>query len=785
MGAVRAEETTRGTRDTSGRGPALALAPWAVLGLGALGAAAVQGSADASAERLVVLATLGALLASLLLRLVATARARPERRAALSFLAGAVALWSAGSATVSASQALSAVAFPAPGEVLCFASYVGMAGFLLLDLPRGGATRHPVVWLEATVVCGAVVCLAAFPVLSPLSTTSDGLALLTALLYPLINLILFGAVLGQMLVGRRERSAAHWCLPAGFLGLGIADSTFLVGHIGGTYAESLTLDALWGVSFALIVTGACARRRRAAVPHLVPRDTSPLLAVAAALAVVALALDPQGPVGWAIKVPALVTLVCTGIRLVLALREARGAAEAFRLSLTDELTGLPNRRALLREVARRLAGTEPVAVLLLDLDGFKDVNDSFGHDVGDQVLVTLGHRLRRTLDGAAVIARLGGDEFAVVVRGEDPLALVETGHALRAALREPLEVEGLGLRTDASVGIAVQDGTASTPEELLRRADIAMYQAKGLRAGVLLFDPAIDGDARHRLAAGDELRRAITAQELAVWYQPQVDARTREVVSVEALVRWNHPTRGVLAPAAFLPDARAFGLMPALTELVLERVLAHAGAWAAAGLGFRVSMNWAAPELLDTHLVDRLLERLATSRVAPERLVVEVTEDCFLEDPHLAREAILRLRRHGLQVSVDDYGTGFSSLSYLRDLPIQELKLDQSFITPVAWDARSRMIVQTTAQMASAFGVRLVAEGVEDCGAAAELVPMGVDVLQGFYIARPMPAQAVAPWVTDWRAARAPRLTGGLLDDAVLRRVHDGLLAHGVVRQFR
>lgn len=731
--------------------------PWLALALGALTAVLLPGTASDVPTRVTLVVTLLIFFGALVARLVVVALRQPARRVALSFLAGAVALWAVGSATVSAGQTLTAVPFPAPGEILCFASYVGMAAFLLVEVPGTSVARQPVVWVEAAIVCGAAVCLAAFPLLVPLSGTftSGGLALLLAVLYPLINLVMFGAVLGQMIVGRRARTPAQGALLAGFLGLAIADSTFLVGHSVGTYSANLALDALWGVSFALIVHGACARPGSVSRPEAPERQRSSPLAAAAGLAVVVLGFGPPGAIGWAVKAPAIITLVCTGVRLVIALRDARGAAEALRLSLTDELTGLPNRRALLAAVGKGLSSPGPVAVILLDLDGFKDVNDGLGHTVGDEVLIALAHRMRHGLSHGAFLARLGGDEFALVVATCDELVLVEVAQGLRTVLREPITMQGLDLRIEASVGITVRaDG--STAGELLRQADVAMYQAKQVGAGVVIFARSLDGDARHRLAMGEALRHALARDELVVWYQPQVDARTREVVAVEALVRWQHPTDGLLPPIRFLADARGAGLMPALTEVVLARVLHDARRWADAGVHIRVAMNWAAPELVDDRLVATLIEGLDRSGVSPDRLIIEVTEDCFLADPQRARSTILGLREYGLQVSIDDYGTGFSSLSYLRDLPIQEIKLDRSFITPVAWDAKSRMIVQSTAQMARAFGLRLVAEGVEDGPAAAELVPMGVDVLQGFFIAKPMPGDEVEAWIEDWRLVRAP-----------------------------
>ncbi|MBO1752688.1 EAL domain-containing protein [Actinotalea sp. BY-33] len=734
---------------------ALAWAPWLVLALGAGTAALVPGDSGSTPVRITLVVTLGVFFTTLVVRLLVVAALRPARRVPLLFLAGAVAVWAVGSASVSLGQTVTAVTFPAPGEFLCFASYLAMAAFLLVDRPR----RSPLtgaVWLEALVVCGAAVCLAAFPLLMPLTTTfgSGGVALLLAVAYPLINVVMFGVVLAQVLVRHREPSLASVALLLGFLGLAVADSTFLLGHDDGTYSTSLVLAALWGASFALVVAGACERRVSVVAPEDDGIRSAVLLASAAGLALVMLMVDPPGLVGWSVKIPALVTLVGVGARMTIALREARGAAEAMRLSMTDELTGLPNRRALLSVVDTRLRSERSIGVVLLDLDGFKDVNDSLGHMVGDEVLVTLAHRMRANLDHRITLARLGGDEFALVVPSDDVLSLHETAQRLRTVLKDRLRVRGLDLSLDASVGITVRQPEDQSSTELLRRADIAMYQAKQTGAGTLLFDPAHDGLAQHRLSRSEALRQAVTTGQLVVWYQPQVDARTGGVVAVEALVRWRHPTEGLLSPVAFLADARASGLMAEVTEVVLRRVLADTRRWAEAGFTFRVAMNWAPPELVGGRILPQLISALDDATFPADRLMVEVTEDSFLAEPERAREALLELRRHGVQVAIDDYGTGFSSLSYLRDLPVQEIKMDRSFITPVATDERSRMIVQTTAQMARAFGLRLVAEGVEDQAAAAELLPMGVDVLQGFHVARPMPASEVAPWVRRRQAER-------------------------------
>ncbi|NTW39137.1 MAG: EAL domain-containing protein [Cellulomonadaceae bacterium] len=729
----------------------LAPVPWVIVVVGAVVTNALPGGGGGAASRAALVVLMSAFFAVLFARLLLAAALRRARRLPLVFLAGAIAVWAAGAASIGAGQTVTAVTFPAPGEILCVASYLGTGAFVLLDVPR--RTTSLAGWLEATVMCGATICLAAFVLVTPLADVfaRDGLPLLVATLFPLINLVLASLVIGQTVLRTRARTGQTGMLVAGFLGLAVADSTFLLSLSGDSYTSSLAVAALWGVSFALIVESACRPTK-----HVMTGDAEHLngavLTGAATLAVVALAFDPPGFVGWLIKVPAIVTLVATGARLIGALREARGAAEAMRLSLTDELTGLPNRRSIMQAVDDALQSGSPVAVVLIDLDGFKDINDSLGHAVGDDVLVALAHRMRASLDPKVFVARLGGDEFALLIPSNDELRLFEIAQQSRLVLRDALRVDTIDLAIEASVGIAVREAADTSSTELLRRADIAMYEAKQTRAGVLLFNSTQDGLSHLRLRRGEALRLAITEGQLIVWYQPQVDARTRQVVAMEALVRWWHPTEGLLPPITFLPDARRSGLMPALTEAVMDRVLLDMKAWYNAGFTFRVAMNWAPPELVGGQLLPRLFTALAAADLPPDSLQIEVTEDSFLADPERARSVLHELRAHGVQVSIDDYGTGFSSLAYLRDLPVQELKMDRSFVAPVASDERSRMIVQTTSQMARALGLRFVAEGVEDATAVAELLPLGVDVLQGYHIARPMPADAVAPWVREWTA---------------------------------
>ncbi|GAB3679826.1 putative bifunctional diguanylate cyclase/phosphodiesterase [Angustibacter aerolatus] len=714
----------------------------------------LPGGSGGPVKRTALLVSLTFFFAMLVARLVVLAVRVPARRLPLSFLALGTVLWATGAATVTAGQAEAAgLTFPAPGESLYLMSYLGMAGFLLLDVPR---RRLPTsaIWLEAAVVCGAATCVAALAVLSPAASifARGGLALLLAVLYPLLDLVLGLLVLAQMLLGQRARSRRTLALAGGFLVMTAADCSFVLGLGTEAYTSNLWLDLVWGISFLLLVGAACTPPPPVQVTER--QSAGWLLGAAAAVAVLILVVRPGGTTGWLVTAPAAMTLASAGVRMVQALRDARGKAEALRLSLTDELTGLPNRRALLARADAAIATDEPFGLMLLDLDGFKDINDSIGHGAGDEVLTVVANRLTDAVGPGQLLARLGGDEFALFVPSDDELTMLESAQALRASLLDPVPVEGLELSVDASVGVTACEAGDQSATALLRRADIAMYEAKRTRSGALLFDRAQDGYSRERLRRGEDLRTALTAGQLEVWYQPQVDALTHEITAVEALVRWRHPVDGLVPPAEFLPDARRAGLMTALSSVVLEQVLFDARAWFDAGHGVRVAMNCAPTELLAGQFLPHTFRELERAALPHGTLLIEVTEDSFLSDPERARQMLVQLHEHGVETAIDDYGTGFSSLSYLRDLPVQELKLDRSFCSTASTDERSRLIVTATTQMAHALGLRLVAEGVEDAETAELLAEAGVDVLQGYHVARPMPSDEVLPWMRR-RAALA------------------------------
>jgi diguanylate cyclase (GGDEF)-like protein len=434
------------------------------------------------------------------------------------------------------------------------------------------------------------------------------------------------------------------------------------------------------------------------------------------------------------------------------------AAERFAYqALHDGLTGLPN-RILLRDrtdQAIRQADRElrPAALMLLDLDRFKDVNDTLGHHYGDQLLVQVGERLQATLRQADTVARLGGDEFALLLpRIETAEGAMAVATKLQAAFAEPFVVEGLSLDVEASIGVAVYPDHGGDPDELLQHADIAMYTAKETHAGFALFDPGQNQHSPRRLTLLGELRRAIESQQLVLHYQPKVDAHTGRVLGVEALVRWQHPEHGLIPPAEFIPLAEHTGLIAPLTHYVLDAAMQQCRAWQQAGHELSVAVNVSARRLLDLAFPDEIAAVLARWEVQARLLVIEITESAIMTDPQHAFEILSRLHEMGVQVAIDDFGTGYSSMAYLKNLPVHELKIDRSFVAQMTSSSRDAVIVRSTADLGRNLGLRVVAEGVEDPATWRELGTLGCDAIQGFYVSRPLPADDLLSWLKQQQA---------------------------------
>jgi diguanylate cyclase (GGDEF)-like protein len=430
-----------------------------------------------------------------------------------------------------------------------------------------------------------------------------------------------------------------------------------------------------------------------------------------------------------------------GITVTDRLRESNARA------MSDELTGLANRRHLIERLDAAIERGDGLALLLIDLDGFKELNDTLGHHAGDEVLRQIGPRLGGAIREHDTLARLGGDEFALVLSPGDEATASTAGLRLRHALERSFHVEDISVHVDASVGIALFPEHARDPIGLLQRADVAMYEAKRMRTGHEVYLPSRDHHSRERLALVGELRDAIDAGQLVLHYQPKADLPDGAVRGVEALVRWQHPRRGLLTPAHFLPLAEQSGLTRALTAYVLDRALEEI---AALGGDLGVAVNLGPADLLDFDLPEGVALALQRRGCAPERLTLEVSEDLVAADPERTLEVLRRLRALGLRIALDDFGEGQSSLRHLRELELDELKVDRQFVLGMAGDARDLAIVAATVDLGHRLGLRVVGEGVATRATWTALVAHGCDEAQGDLLSRPLPAAELR----DWLAAR-------------------------------
>ena len=687
----------------------------------------------------------------------------PHRREVVC-LAVAMSAFAVGNAmlVVAASQQ-AVLPFPswADAAYLCFYPLALVA--IVLAVHREHRTLRGALWLDS--LLGGLAATAVLAVgLAPVFALASGslLEVTVALAYPVFDLLLVGAVVGvAALQGRGTQR--HWFpLLVGLLLLATADTVYALRVSYGSYVVGTPLDALRAVALALFSGWAAAMPPRGQVHEQPVGFVVPALASVAGLSVLVAASRTRLSL-LAVGLATL-TLAAAAARTQLAFRQLRRLADLRRQATTDDLTGLPNRRAFYADVKEQLARADGhQALLLLDLDKFKEVNDSLGHHGGDRLLIQVGARLAAQLRGADVLARLGGDEFAVLLRdaGRDQAEAVAV--KLRAALSEPFTLEGIALRADVSIGVALAPEHGDDLTVLLRRADIAMYKAKRGRDGHRVYTGADDGAGDGRLRTLQELRTALSDDQLVLHYQPKLDLDTGRVGSVEALVRWAHPTRGLLYPDSFLSLIEDAGLMRPLTHTVLGQALDQAVRWHAQGRPLTVAVNLSASSLVDTNLPEQVSAMLAIRQLAASTLQLEITEEFLMVDRDRARDILHRLRELGIQIAVDDFGTGYSSLAYLRELPIDELKLDRSFVFPMAHDARAAALVVSTIGLAHSLGLRMVAEGVEDAVALSELTRHGCDQAQGYYLSRPVPPAELDSWL-DQRGASSPQAAAPLVE---------------------
>ena len=469
-----------------------------------------------------------------------------------------------------------------------------------------------------------------------------------------------------------------------------------------------------------------------------------------------------------------IALVLEGVLLVLfislfpVLRRATRQIDSHmeeieHQALHDSLTGLPNRVLFHDRIETALANARRTggraAVLLLDLDGFKEINDALGHASGDQLLRELAVRLRGTLRDTDTIARLGGDEFGVVMPAGSADDVLETATRIHVAVDEPFEIGGLSLDVKTSVGGVLYPDDASDADTLVRFADVAMYAAKRNRTRIELYNPAADVSSRESLSLGSELRRALEAGDIVAHYQPKVEVSSGRVVGAEALVRWDHPERGIVLPSQFLPVVQKAGLMGSLTALVLQRAAAEAAAWSRDGLDLGVAVNVDVDALLDPAFPRRVAEVLEETGLAPELLTIELTETSLMADPVRAGYVARELSSVGVRLSIDDFGTGYSSLGYLTALPLAELKIDRSFVGRMTESPIDMVIVRTILDLGSNLDLSVVAEGIESTKAREMLEELGCGLAQGYEFGSPMSAGRLTAFLRSLREVDCLRLT--------------------------
>jgi diguanylate cyclase len=652
---------------------------------------------------------------------------------------------------------------------------VGVCAAALVS-PRGHSARSGL----RLVLDGLIVATSTFVVLWALvlrdlfaNSTSSGLEFAFSVAYPFTDLVMIAMAVMLLTKGINGFRGPLMYLATGILIIGLADATYV--YLAANDRE-ITDPVLigWAAGMYLAGLGGLTVVPRAEPLTSAPGPPSqlalwlPYLPVPFAFAVGARELWPD--VGYAGPIlGACLLLAGTALlRQFLLLDENRRLlATVADIALRDPITGLPNRALfndrLTHAMQLRVRNAAPVGVLLADLDDFKLVNDSLGHPVGDLLLRAVGDRIQENVRAWDTVARLGGDEFAVLI--EDS---ADTVHAVAEkvvdAFDEPFVVDGRELYVRLSVGLATVPATGDadvSADELFKRADLAMYSAKREHAtGVRAFTPDLrlqatqqplpshgartgsrDGVARIQLI--NDLRRAIDERDLILVYQPKVTLATNEVVGVEALIRWPHPDLGILEPADFLPLVRQNGLMEAVTDVVLSRAVEDAASWHTAGRHIPVAVNLSAPSLNDESTPDRILAALAKHGLTADALSVEITEDLLLSSVARARAVLDRLRQSGIRVAIDDFGSGFSTMTYLHELPIDELKLDRHFVAPILHDERAAAIVRSVIELAGTFGLSSVAEGVETRAVADRLREYGCDLAQGHYFSPPVPALAV------------------------------------------
>lgn len=694
-----------------------------------------------------------------------------ELRRSLVLLGWSATAWAAGAGSWLAFGSLThggSGLNPLSGSLMLAGSGLALSGTLALPGAPSAVGSKLGLALDCLLVATSVMFIAWEPLIDPAIAASQRSAVadLATLALPVADMVMLGAIIAvlwrssgrRVMFGLLAASAAlHTATDMRFADYAIRAFT---GH------GDAAIDGGWALAYGLLALAAVAsvtqggRRRtlQGRRPHNRNLQFLLYLPVGAALATAAaVGLVERRMHGAQLTVMLLIAALLVA-RQWITLSENRRLLERVAFQAEhDDLTGLLNRAGLLRCLSDVIAAGGAAHVHLIDIERFKDVNDTLGHPVGDSLLIAIGNRLRRA--GRELrVARLGSDEFGVIDGRHDAIGLAER---MQTAIGQPYATAGRAIHLDATLGIAGLDAATTGREpgdadaiaaDLLRDAESAMYAAKAAGGGIRLFEEKLRQEMLDRVALGGELRDALVRGELTLAYQPVVHLPTGKVRHVEALARWNHPTRGFVPPGIFIPVAEASGLMPLLGRWVLGTACAQAALWKQDGLDVVVGVNISAQQLIDASIVTDVEDTLRRTGLEPTHLILELTESIFVADSEASRQPLEALRATGVRVAIDDFGTGYSALAYLGRLPVDVLKLDRRFITDMA--PADVAVLAAILTMANALGLHTVAEGIETADQWSQLCGLGCQFGQGYYLARPMDPAAVPGHLRD-RLARA------------------------------
>jgi len=651
--------------------------------------------------------------------------------------------------------------YPSPADAFWLAFYLPLYAGLLMMLRSRVAGLSASIWVEAVVGALALASVGATVLFDPLvaSTRGNVSTVATNLAYPTMDLLLLAFVTGGFALLGTKAGRAWVLLGLGMVLFAIADSGYLVEVAHSEYSESSWINALWPLSTAVMALAAWVHdATHASAEERSDGWAAKLLTGFFALLIVAvMAYSDITAIPAVAKVLLTLAVIALITRLALAGSERRALARKTIEAQTDELTGLANRRRLYEAADQLLEDGGAAAMLLLDLDRFKELNDTLGHNIGDEILCQIASRLSLAMPQDGLLARLGGDEFvALLGAGHDEAQAVAAAERLQQALEAPCVLDGLLITVQASIGVAVAPQNAATRPELLRCADVAMYQAKSHHTGVERYQATGDEHTRDRLLLVSELRNALDGDELVLHYQPKVSVSDGSFAGVEALVRWQHSRLGLLFPDTFVPLAEREGLMRLLTLDVLERALAQQDTWRRGGLSVPVAVNLSPANLLDSRLPDDVAALLEKYGASPRMLELEITEETLMRDPKRALDSLARISELGVEFTLDDFGTGYSSLAQLKRMPVRTLKIDRSFIMNMSDSPDDANIVRSTIQLGHSLDLRVVAEGVETPEHLQTLREFGCDVAQGYLLSRPIDPDALTAWLLARQADVAP-----------------------------